>query len=194
MDIIITFVYGNKGMLKLPKEVANRLNKEVVLNFERDEPLRLTAMDSDHVSVKEDEEKSYITFTVRKKFHMKIESDVYYTPFERLDLLFPVTIQQMTVSTINANSLSHEFESPRKENAAEKVYEAGIKFNYMDNKTPFVRLDFKDGTDFGNYSIIESGLETRYSNKRIQSRKERVKKDEEKKSEEERHAKMRVKV
>lgn len=71
-----------------------------MLNFERDEPLRLTADDFDHVSIKEEEQKSYITFTVRRKFRMKIESDVAYTPFERLDLLFPVTIQQITAVTI----------------------------------------------------------------------------------------------
>ncbi len=93
-------------MLKLPKEVAIRLTKDVVLNFERDEPLRLVAIDSDHVSIKEDENKSYITFTIRRKFHVKIEGDVYHTPFEKLDLLFPITIQQITAATINAQSIS----------------------------------------------------------------------------------------
>lgn len=60
----------------------------------------MTGEDGDHVSIKEEEHKGYITFTVRRKFRVKIESDVQYTPFERLDLLFPVTIQQLTVATI----------------------------------------------------------------------------------------------
>lgn len=33
VDIIITFVYGNKELLKLPKEVAARLANEIILNF-----------------------------------------------------------------------------------------------------------------------------------------------------------------
>jgi len=31
---------------------------------------------------------------------MKIESDVAYTPFEHLDLLLPITIQQLTPATL----------------------------------------------------------------------------------------------
>jgi hypothetical protein len=34
--------------------------------------VRLTSYESDHISMKEDEGKSYVTFTVRRKFHMKI--------------------------------------------------------------------------------------------------------------------------
>lgn len=40
--------------MKLPREVASRLTNEIMLNFERDEALRLSAVDSDHISMKED--------------------------------------------------------------------------------------------------------------------------------------------
>ncbi len=46
-----TFVYCNKELIKLPKEVANSLNNELELNFERDEPLRLAVVDVDHITV-----------------------------------------------------------------------------------------------------------------------------------------------
>jgi hypothetical protein len=79
--------------------VAARLYNEVVLNFERDESLRLTS-ENDNISVKEKEEKHEITFTVRRKVHIRIEPKIYYTPFEKLELFLPITIQQLPAKTM----------------------------------------------------------------------------------------------
>jgi hypothetical protein len=57
--------------MKLPEEIAHRLYKEVILNFERDQSLKLTP-ENDNISVKEKEQQSEITFTVRKKVSMRI--------------------------------------------------------------------------------------------------------------------------
>ena len=39
----------------------------------------------------------------------------------------------------------------------------------MDNQGQFIKLDFTDEKNFGYYSLIETGLEAKYSNKRITS-------------------------
>jgi hypothetical protein len=39
----------------------------------------------------------------------------------------------------------------------------------MDNQGHFIKLDFTDEKHFGYYSLIETGLDAKYSNKRITS-------------------------
>jgi hypothetical protein len=67
----VSFVYGNKGLIMLPKELIKKLMNEVVLSFERDEPIKLT-MDGSHITFKEDEKNSMLNFTIRQKLHIRI--------------------------------------------------------------------------------------------------------------------------
>jgi hypothetical protein len=55
----------------LPKELIKKLMNEVVLSFERDEPIKLT-MDGSHITFKEDEKNSMLNFTIRQKLHIRI--------------------------------------------------------------------------------------------------------------------------
>ena len=70
---------------------------------------------------------------------MRILPDIHYTPFEKLYLILPITIQQVPAKTM--------CNPPVKRTINEKdpfKYEATIKFNFMDRpETKLITLDCK---------------------------------------------------
>lgn len=82
---------------------------------------------------------------------MKIESEVYITPFEKLYLILPITIQQLPATMLRKSPRTNIFGIDRSK------YEATVKFNFMNRpNSMFVMLDYKKEKQFGHHSLIEN--------------------------------------
>ncbi len=71
---------------------------------------------------------------------MRIEPEIHFTPFEKLNLIFPITIQQLPAKTM--------FNPPVMMTTNERdafKYEAIVKFNFMDRpETRLITIDCND--------------------------------------------------
>jgi hypothetical protein len=74
-------------------------------------------------------DKHEITFTVRKLFHLRIDSDVFWSPFEIINLILSITVQPV--------------ETPL----------GLIKINLLDNPDGFLKLSYTEEGTFGNYDL-----------------------------------------
>jgi hypothetical protein len=92
---------------------------------------------------------------------MRIEPEIHFTPFEKLNLIFPITIQQLPAKTMSNPPV------PTDERGSFK-YEAIVKFNFMERPgTRLITIDCNSSIKFGNYSIIENSLRSQYSGSAI---------------------------
>jgi hypothetical protein len=73
--IIFSVYYG-----ALPEYLIEHLEKDIKLNFERDETIQLTEAEN-LTEVKRIKETNTIHFYVKKIFHTRIDSDVFWSPF-----------------------------------------------------------------------------------------------------------------
>lgn len=73
-----------------------------------------------------------VRFTIRKMFSAAIDSDVFFTPFEIINLILSITVQPF------------------------KIGDAAIKINLMDlkfYKSPFNKISYTEDCDYGNYGL-----------------------------------------
>jgi hypothetical protein len=61
--------------------------------FGRNDAKALTSEDDLEVTVKNKEEDKEIQFTIRQVLQLRIETDVFYTPFEIINLILCITVQ-----------------------------------------------------------------------------------------------------
>ena len=74
--IIFSIYYGS-----LPEEIVAKLMNNIILLFGRDDAIKLTEEDNLETKISNKKDKKEIQFTVRKLFHLRIESDVFWSPF-----------------------------------------------------------------------------------------------------------------
>lgn len=137
--IIFSVYYGD-----LPEPLVKKLQNEIILLFGRDDAIKLTEEDNLETKISNKKDKKEIQFTVRKLFHLRIESDVFWSPFEIINLVLSITVQPIT----------------------DKEH-GGIKINLMDNDSTFLKLSYTEEGTFGNYDLAENKMKAHYSNERV---------------------------
>jgi hypothetical protein len=95
---------------------------------------------------KEDEKQKMIDFVIRQDFVCNLEGDVFYTPFEIINLYLTVTIQSVVLDP--------------KENDGRRI---DIKFNCMTSKD-VVLLSHSENCKLGNYQLARHFLDSKYKN------------------------------
>lgn len=87
-----------------------------------------------------------IDFVIRQDFVCNLKGDVFYTPFEIINLYLTITIQSVVLDP--------------KENQGRRI---DIKFNCMSSKE-VVLLGHSENCMFGNYQLAKYFLDTKYRN------------------------------
>lgn len=116
---LFSFYYGNLDR-KIVDQFVNEGSKAILIQFSRQESLQLK--EDKGIVYKEDEKQKIVDFVIRQDFVCNLEGDVFYTPFEIINLYLTVTIQSVVLDP--------------KENNGRRI---DIKFNCM-NTTEVVLL------------------------------------------------------
>ncbi len=74
--LIFSIYYGD-----LEEEIVEELKNGIVLLFGRDDAIRLDPKTNLEIKLKPIKANKEIQFTVRKLFHLRIESEVFLSPF-----------------------------------------------------------------------------------------------------------------
>lgn len=83
------------------------------------------------------------TFTIRKLAKMRIDSEVFWSPFEIINLILSITLNSIDVKSGGKKYI--------------------VRFNLMDCESNFLKLSYSEEGSFGNYDLAESLLKAEYS-------------------------------
>jgi len=136
--IIFTVYYGS-----LHDVMVTALENDIILLFGRDDALKLTEKDNLEIKMSNKPDKKEIQFTVRKLFHLRIDSDVFWSPFEIINLILSITVQPVVTT------------------------KGTVKVNLLDHSDNFLKLSYTEEGTFGNYDLAESLMRTKYTNDRV---------------------------
>jgi hypothetical protein len=87
------------------------------------------------------------TFTIRKLAKLRIDAEVFWSPFEIINLILSITLNSIDVKEGNKKYV--------------------IRLNLMDCESNFLKLSYSEEGSFGNYDLAESRLKAEYSNARV---------------------------
>jgi hypothetical protein len=141
--LLFSFYHGS-----LPSEVLEQFvregSKAIILQFPRQESIELR--ESNEITLKDDPNNKIIDFVMRTEFECNLEGDVFYTPFEMLNLYLSVTVQTLILDP--------------KQNDGKIIH---IKFNCM-NSDKVTTIDAGSKLEHGTYALAEYFLDSDYTN------------------------------
>ena len=146
--LIFTVYYGS-----LPKVLLDELVNNLVFNFGRDDAIQLDTK-SLEITLKHKEKDKEFTYTVRKIFKTKIDCDVFWSPFEMVNLVLSITIQSVPFKIANKET-------------GKKVLSGEMKFNLMDHENNYLKASYSEEGRFGNYDLAEALVTAEFSNERV---------------------------
>ena len=110
--------------------------------------------DSLEITFKHKEKEKEFTYTVRKIFKTRIDSDVFWSPFEMVNLVSSITLQSVTFKIADKET-------------GKKVLSGEMKFNLMDHQSRYLKASYSEEGRFGNYDLAEALMNAEFSNERI---------------------------
>lgn len=105
--------------------------------FNRDDALKLE--EGLEIKPKKNANEKTFSFTIRRLLKLRIEADVFWSPFEIIDLVLTITLQSVDIKR------------PGKKKTV-------CKFNLMDHPNNFLKVSYSEEGTFGNYDLAESRL------------------------------------
>jgi hypothetical protein len=100
--------------------------------------------------MKEDHREKTVEFVVRMDFNCQLEGDVFYTPFEIINLYLTVTVQTLVLNPRRTEEHQHE-------------KRVDVKFNVM-RSSEVMMLGWGEKCNFASYQLAHYFLDSRYTN------------------------------
>ena len=136
-SLLVSIFYGD-----LHETVITDIENKTALEFSRHETIYLGK--DENVKKQRDSDKKLINFTIRKQFKCKIDSDIFWTPFEIVNVILSVTLH-----SISGNMNGRKYT---------------VKFNTMDCDDDALKISFTHDGSFGQHDLAEKLTLIDYSN------------------------------
>jgi hypothetical protein len=102
--LLFTFYYGAVDRAIIDRFVGGE--NAILLNFSHQESILLK--EDKGITVKEDLKEKTVEFVVRMDFNCQLEGDVFYTPFEIINLYLTITVQTLILNPRRSEEFKHE--------------------------------------------------------------------------------------